>query len=61
MLFNKELLVFHFISLILFITLKYKTLSVACSGVARVALNTSNGWLFVRKIVATCKVCKRNR
>lgn len=66
MLFNKELLVFHFISfhfisVILFITLKYKTLSVACSGVARVALNTSNRWLFVRKIVATCKVCKRNR
>ena len=58
MLFNKELLVFYFISLILFITLKYKTLSVACSGVA---LNTSNGWLYVRKIVATCKVCKRNR
>ena len=43
MLFNKELLVFHFlsfhfISLILFITLKYKTSSVACSGVARIAL-----------------------
>lgn len=29
MLFNKELLVFHFISLILFITLKYKTSGVA--------------------------------
>lgn len=38
MLFNKELLVFYFISFILFITLKYKTSSVACSGVAHVAL-----------------------
>lgn len=37
MLFNKELLVFHFISLILFITLKYKTSSVACSGVALIS------------------------
>ena len=37
MLLNKELLVFHFISLILFITLKYKTSSVACLGVALIS------------------------
>ena len=54
MLFNKELLVFHFISLILFITLKYKTSSVAYSGVAFISGSEKCQFL-MQKTISTCQ------